>query len=117
MAKELIAQENTNSISFGNARGVRNIFERVLVNQANRLAAMQSVTREDLMRITKEDIDATAHEDGKEGVMSTSVRKDDPDQAQANPAQTLEALCNELADTLEAAKEDAPAAATPEPKA
>ena len=52
-----ISEENTNSISFGNARGVRNIFEKVLVNQANRLAAMETVTREDLMRITKEDVD------------------------------------------------------------
>ena len=55
--RAFISEENTNSISFGNARGVRNIFEKVLVNQANRLAAMENVTREDLMRITKEDVD------------------------------------------------------------
>ncbi len=52
-----IDKENTNSISFGNARGIRNIFERVLVAQANRLAGMENVTREDLMKITAEDID------------------------------------------------------------
>ena len=55
--KAQIDKENTNSISFGNARGIRNIFERVLVAQANRLAAMKNVTREDLMKITAEDID------------------------------------------------------------
>lgn len=55
--KAQIEKENTGSISFGNARGIRNIFERVLVAQANRLAAMEAVTREDLMRITAEDID------------------------------------------------------------
>ena len=98
-ARELITQENTNSISFGNARGVRNIFERVLVNQANRLAAMESVTREDLMKITQEDILATGEEEGKEGVMSSSKKKPDED-----PAKTLEALCRDLADNLEAAK-------------
>ena len=55
--KAQIDKENNNSISFGNARGIRNIFERVLVAQANRLAAMENVTREDLMKITAEDID------------------------------------------------------------
>ncbi len=56
-ARAQIEKENTNSISFGNARGIRNIFERVLVAQANRLAGMENVTREDLMKITAEDID------------------------------------------------------------
>jgi len=55
--KAQIDKENANSISFGNARGIRNIFERTLVAQANRLAEMESVTREDLMKITAEDID------------------------------------------------------------
>ena len=41
---------------FGNARGVRNTFEKILSEQANRLAAMQSVTKEDLMKITDEDV-------------------------------------------------------------
>ena len=42
--------------SFGNARGVRNIFEHILVQQNNRLAAMEKVTREDLMTLTAEDV-------------------------------------------------------------
>ncbi len=41
---------------FGNARGVRNTFEKVLGEQANRLAVMDRVTREDLMKITAEDV-------------------------------------------------------------
>lgn len=44
--------------SFGNARGVRNIFERLLVRQANRLAKMEQVSREDLMLLTAEDVQA-----------------------------------------------------------
>ena len=40
LVREFIQEENTNSISFGNARGVRNLFEQILVNQSNRLAAM-----------------------------------------------------------------------------
>lgn len=43
---------------FGNARGVRNLFEKILIAQANRLAAQESVTRDELMTITAEDIKA-----------------------------------------------------------
>lgn len=56
MVRDFIQEENTNSISFGNARGVRNIFEQILVNQSNRLAGLESVSREDLMKITPQDI-------------------------------------------------------------
>ena len=56
LVRDFIQEENTNSISFGNARGVRNLFEQILVNQSNRLAAMESVTRDDLMKITPHDV-------------------------------------------------------------
>ena len=56
--KALIDETNTNSISFGNARGVRNVFERVLVQQANRLSTLENPTRDDLMAITTADVDA-----------------------------------------------------------
>ena len=44
------------NIDFGNARGVRNIFEKILTEQANRIAEMETVSREDLMKITLEDV-------------------------------------------------------------
>jgi len=47
--------------SFGNARGVRNTFEKILTAQANRLSAMDEITRDDLMLIKKEDIRAAAY--------------------------------------------------------
>ena len=47
---------------FGNARGVRNVFEKVLSAQANRLASMQEITREELMRITKADVQIAAYD-------------------------------------------------------
>ena len=43
---------------FGNARGVRNTFEKILTEQANRIAGMETVSRDDLMKITKADVDA-----------------------------------------------------------
>ena len=53
-----IQEENDGGISFGNARGVRNLFEKILVQQANRLATQENVSREDLMTITVEDVKA-----------------------------------------------------------
>jgi len=46
---------------FGNARGVRNVFEKILTAQANRLAAAENITREELMRITKADVRTAAY--------------------------------------------------------
>lgn len=43
---------------FGNARGVRNTFEKVLTAQANRIAHAENITRETLMQITKSDVAA-----------------------------------------------------------
>lgn len=54
----LIAQRNTNAVSFGNARGIRNLFEQILTAQCNRLAALETLNKEDLMKITLADIDA-----------------------------------------------------------
>lgn len=42
--------------TFGNGRGVRNLFEKILVEQANRLASMNDITRERLMEVTVEDV-------------------------------------------------------------
>ena len=56
LLREFILLANTNSISCGNGRGVRNLFEQILVVQANRLAAQENITREDLTRITAADI-------------------------------------------------------------
>lgn len=42
--------------NFGNGRDVRNLFENIIGRQADRLAVMESPTREDLMAILPEDI-------------------------------------------------------------
>lgn len=41
---------------FGNARGIRNLFEKIVMNQANRLIELDKPTREDLTKIIKEDV-------------------------------------------------------------
>jgi len=56
--RDFIRAENTDGISFGNARGVRNLFEQILIQQANRLAVMPDVTKEALTKLTAADIEA-----------------------------------------------------------
>ena len=53
-----IKKQNVDPITFGNARGVRNLFEQVLVAQCNRVVNLTEVTREALMEITEEDVNA-----------------------------------------------------------
>lgn len=43
-------------LHFGNARYCRNIFEKIIQNQANRLAKMEYIDNDQLVLITKEDI-------------------------------------------------------------
>ena len=43
--------------NFGNARYVRNIFERAVEQQANRLSSKRSISDDELSQLTKEDID------------------------------------------------------------
>lgn len=63
--REYIVDANTSSIAFGNARGIRNIFERLLVAQANRLALAESLDKDALMTITAEDVAEAKRSDEK----------------------------------------------------
>jgi AAA+ superfamily predicted ATPase len=56
--KQLIANEqNKNKEQFGNGRGIRNIFEKIEMNQANRLGRMEDEPAdEDLANILLEDV-------------------------------------------------------------
>ena len=56
LVRDYITEENGDPETFGNARGVRNIFEHILVAQNNRLAGMETVTKEDLMTLTQDDV-------------------------------------------------------------
>ena len=56
LVRDYIAEESADQESFGNGRGVRNLFENIIVAQNNRLAKMETITREDLMQLTADDI-------------------------------------------------------------
>lgn len=55
VGEKLKAMTTEEKVDFGNARGVRNIFERMVVNQANRLVLLEEPTREELMNIVEAD--------------------------------------------------------------
>lgn len=56
--KQMLTQlHESRSDSFANARTVRNLFEKLLAVQADRLAALETVTDEELSVIAEEDID------------------------------------------------------------
>ncbi|MDO5293178.1 MAG: AAA family ATPase [bacterium] len=56
MRKQFILDNVVHSRNFGNARGVRNVFERILVNQANRLVYNHMVSKEAVSTIEVEDV-------------------------------------------------------------
>ncbi len=53
--RNTISKDMKNPKKFGNARGVRNYFERIVIKQANRLVKIESPDRFTLMTIEKED--------------------------------------------------------------
>ncbi len=54
----IAARVTADPLGFGNARGVRNLFEEIAARQANRLAALppEEITKETLMQLTEEDV-------------------------------------------------------------
>lgn len=68
LLKKLLEWEKNNNPTFGNARGVRNLFEKIVVEQANRLASAKDINKDTLMLITREDV-YTAGECEKKGII------------------------------------------------
>ena len=54
--RDVVKLESADIKGFGNARGIRNLFERTVTAQANRLASDPEITKEDLMTFTADDI-------------------------------------------------------------
>lgn len=55
VGEKLAAMSQEEKTDFGNARGVRNIFEKMVINQANRLVLLEEPTREQLMTLVEAD--------------------------------------------------------------
>ena len=52
----LMDMEEEKRHDFGNARGIRNVFERIVTNQANRLVSLGEPSLEQLKTILPEDV-------------------------------------------------------------
>lgn len=52
----LVQMQEEEKLNFGNARGIRNLFEKLVVAQANRIVSFDAPTIEQLSTITAEDI-------------------------------------------------------------
>ena len=63
LLQDYLMKFSENNLNFGNARGVRNLFERAVSAQANRLAKQKNVTRDELMKLTGDDIRIAAGEE------------------------------------------------------
>ena len=102
--RDWIDQADTDGITFGNARGVRNLFEKTLVQQANRLAARESVTREELMAILPADVRAAR------GLETPEAAESAPESApETGPAPEEERVSGEAAPAKGPEDEPAPA--------
>ena len=96
---DYIAAANTSSIAFGNARGVRNIFERLLVAQANRLAQGGDITKDDLMTITEADVAAARASDEK--MLAAEKAQQELIQSAEDTLAELQRLSRDIPVTLE----------------
>ena len=76
--------------NFGNGRDVRNRFEDMVVRQANRVAAMEAPTKEDLVRFTKADFleEAEDEEDKASPVQGEVPSGSEAERLSDNPSVT-----------------------------
>ena len=92
--RDYIVDANTGSIAFGNARGVRNIFERLLVAQANRLAECSELTKDALMTIIEDDVVAAKNSDDK--LMKALKEREEHEAAAKQALDELQRLSDEI---------------------
>lgn len=79
---------------FGNARGVRNIFERLLIAQANRLSADSDISKDELMTITCEDVESARSADDK--LQIALKNKSEKEKKLTSAIDKLDSIANEL---------------------
>jgi SpoVK/Ycf46/Vps4 family AAA+-type ATPase len=106
LLKGLLALLSLDVKGFGNARGVRNLFERAVSAQADRLAAMSRAPREEQMTLTRADIRAAA---GEEQAAERQAETEAAPQSAAMPAAAPEATDAPQAETEAGAAETEPA--------
>ena len=67
--RDLIAPYEARDENFGNARDVRNLFEKTVARQSDRVAQLESPTREQLMELRPEDLAEPGESPSPQGPM------------------------------------------------
>ena len=89
--RELIDIERLDVKGFGNARGVRNLFEVIIARQADRLGETDGeITRDMLMLLTKADVTGIREEPEKEAPAEEAAEEASADEAAEEPAEKPE---------------------------
>lgn len=70
-AKMLSEAYENRDVNFGNARDVRNLFEKLVARQSDRIAGMENPSTEDLMLLTEADFDAVLAEEESDDTTKT----------------------------------------------
>lgn len=65
--RELMTLYETRDENFGNARDVRNLFEQAVARQSDRVAQLESPTREQLMELHPEDLEESGNSPSPQG--------------------------------------------------
>ena len=89
--KELITQRKLASNgNFANAREIRNLFEEIITNQASRIAGIEDLKPEDMMKITNEDLFDKAPEDEDKNDSKVDAKSGDEKKADDNKSDAQE---------------------------
>ena len=94
-AKDWIAEASADA-TFGNGRGVRNLFERMLTQQANRVSALSDPTVDQLMAITADDVAAARDVWTQERDQRAEVAAEAQQSASREAVARLQALSDQL---------------------
>ena len=94
-ARNWIAEASADA-TFGNGRGVRNLFERMLTQQANRVSALSDPTVDQLMAITADDVAAARDVWTQERDQRAEVAAEAQQSASREAVARLQALSDQL---------------------
>ena len=94
-ARDWIAEASADA-TFGNGRGVRNLFERMLTQQANRVSALSEPTVEQLMAVTADDVAAARDVWTQERDQRAEVAAEAQQSASREAVARLQALSDQL---------------------
>ena len=94
-ARDWIAEASADA-TFGNGRGVRNLFERMLTQQANRVSVLSEPTVEQLMAVTADDVAAARDVWTQERDQRAEVAAEAQQSASREAVARLQALSDQL---------------------